>query len=93
MWFDSEEQLQAAVAALKKLGPQARKLLAEVVEHTTVERTKPSATAEKLCGAGLLYIRPLNYWDNSVEYMASLWGEEALQALEEQEQKKEGKEQ
>ena len=82
MWYETPEELQEAVETLRRLGPQAKKILAECIEHQGINRTKASKTAIALESAGFCFIIPLNaVFDDSVRIVPSVWGEEALDAL------------
>lgn len=78
-----DTELLRAAKALKALGGHARKLLEECVETQGTPRAKVSKTAEALESLGLLFIRDLNFWGTEVLLTPSIWGEEALAALEE----------
>jgi len=81
-WFETPEELQAAVETLRGLGTHAQKLLAECVEHQGVNRTKASKSALALEDAGFCFIDELSIFDASVRIRPSLYGEEALEGLE-----------
>ena len=79
VFMSVDEALQAAVD-LKAMGPVAVRMLTELVEHQDVERKKPSPTAEALYDAGFAHVSECGYERFSIR--PSLWGEEALAALE-----------
>ena len=69
---------------LRGLGPAARRLLAQCVEHTGVARQKASKSAEALEDAGFVHLRFSDVYplDKSVSILPSLAGEEAMEMLE-----------
>lgn len=74
----------ASANLLQTLGPHARKLLAECVEATGVKRKQLSAAAKSLESAGFLFVRDLSsIWDAEYEQSPTLAGEEALEYLDE----------
>lgn len=86
MFFQSEHEADEAVRYLAALGARARKLLEECVTETVIIRTKLSAAAHALEGAGFIHIRDVgNVFTSEYEIKASLWGEDALAMLEQQE--------
>jgi len=89
---NAQEKEQAAIE-LRGLGGHARRLLEECVEHQGITRSKPSKSAEALFDAGFVYIREIGdiIEPNKVEINPALWGEEALEALEEMEEKRKKK--
>jgi hypothetical protein len=83
------EDVQASANMLKALGAPARRLLADSVEHTGVKRKQLSAAAKALEDAGFLFVRDLGtLWDEQFELMPSLAGEEALELLDEMDNRK-----
>ena len=86
--MNAQERIQAALE-LKALGGHARRLLAECVEHQGVTRSKSSKSAESLFDAGFVHIREIgDLWEpNKVQIDPAIWGEEALETLEEMEEK------
>lgn len=82
----SEAEAQVAIQDLASLGIRARKLLEECVKETVITRTKISAAAQALGDAGFIHIRYIgNVFTSEYEIKASLWGEDALAMLEQQE--------
>ncbi len=79
VFMSVDEAMQAAID-LKAMGPVAIRMLTELVEHQDVERKKPSPTAEALYDAGFAHVTERSYERFSIR--PSLWGEEALAALE-----------
>ncbi len=81
---EDDQAAQASAEVLRRLGPTARRLLSECVEHTGVERTRASPTAEALADAGFVFIHDAGVppFDMRVSITPSLLGEEALLALE-----------
>lgn len=82
-----EDEKRAWAIELKALGGHARRLLAECVEHQGVTRSKPSKSAEALFDAGFVHIREIGdmFEPNKVQIDPAIWGEAALEALEETE--------
>lgn len=78
--FMSVDEALKAAQDLKSMGPTAVRMMAELVEHQDVERKKPSPTAEALYDAGFAHVSECGYERFSIR--PSLWGEEALEALE-----------
>ena len=82
-WYETVEQRQDAVDALKALSPAARRLLSEIVENTGVKRTSVSNAAQSLEDAGFVRIRELDgVFTQDVELLPTLWGEEALEVYD-----------
>ncbi len=83
-WLDSYEAVDEAVRDLRAMTPQARKLLAECIEHQGVKRTRLSAAGAALEEAGFVHVRELGwaFGMEEVEIRPALWGEEAMAALE-----------
>lgn len=84
------EDIPAAELAetLLTLGRHARKLLEECVEKQEVTRRKASKAAESLYEAGFLFIRDVpDFFEPTVILRPSLLGEEALDLLEQVEEK------
>lgn len=87
---DTLEQAQESASALAALGQHARKLLAECVEATGVKRKQLRVAAKALESAGFLFVRDTgNIWESEFQLMPTLEGEEALQVLDEVNEKKE----
>lgn len=85
---DSLEHVHESAKALAGLGSSARKLLAESVESSGVKRKQLSAAAKALETAGFLFVRDTgNIWESQFELMPTLAGEEALQVLQEENEK------
>lgn len=84
MWFESVGEAQSAVTDLRALGGAALRLLRECVQEQGVTRSKASAAAIALEDAGFVFIRDLCVFDDSVRITPSLWGEEALELLDEE---------
>jgi hypothetical protein len=81
---NSMEEAKESANVLAELGTSARKLLAEVVEKSSVNRTKLSKAAKDLENAGFLFIRDhSNIWESEFEFSSTLSGEEALEVLDE----------
>jgi DNA-binding MarR family transcriptional regulator len=59
------------------------KLLAEVVQHTGVRRTKLSLVASKLEDMGFVRVLELSDWSKEVRINPTLYGEEAIELLDE----------
>lgn len=91
MYLIAHETMEEALASssvLKGLGSAARRLLAESVEHSGVTRKQVSAAAASLESSGFLFIRDKGFVGSpEFELMPSLAGEEALEALEDMEEK------
>ena len=81
MWYDSFEQVDAAVRDLLAMSSPSRKLLATCIEEQRVKRTKLSAAGELLYDAGFVHVRE-DGWLGEVEISPALWGEEAMEAME-----------
>lgn len=80
---ESEEAANHSAALLRSLGTPARKLLAECVEHQGVERTKLSKAANDLEDSGFVFVREIGgFYATGYSIKPSLFGEEALEALE-----------
>lgn len=79
----NEEHARESAYALLDLGGRARKLLEECVEHQIVIKPKISKTADQLEVAGFLFIlKTGTSLTPEFTYQPSLFGEEALEALE-----------
>lgn len=81
---ESMDDAVESAKALQSMGWRARKVLAEVVETSGIVRTTVSRAAKNLEDVGFLLIRDIgNGWDNKFELVPTLFGEEALQVLDE----------
>lgn len=80
-WFETALERQLAARELHALGKPCIRLLAEVVAQQEVERSKSNIAAEKLFEAGFIFIHK-DSWSTEVKLSPSLWGEEALDILE-----------
>lgn len=82
---DSIDQAKDSALALKSLGSNARKLLAEAVESGGVKRKQLSKAANALEAAGFLFVRDTSsIWESQFELMPTLAGEEALEILDDE---------
>lgn len=82
---ESIEQVKESAAILASLGASARKILAEAVEATGIKRKQLSTAAKNLEAAGFLFVRDTgDICEAQFELMPTLLGEEALEALEEE---------
>lgn len=80
---ESIADVEVAAQNLRRLGPQARKLLEDCVEHQELHRAKVSQAATKLTDAGFLFINDEgDLWKTDFKLRPSLAGEEALEMLE-----------
>lgn len=83
LFYASREAADEGARQLKAMGPAARQLLAECVEHQALSRTKVSRSAEALFDAGFLFIRETgSVLAASYQLSPSILGEETLLALE-----------
>jgi DNA-binding MarR family transcriptional regulator len=83
------EDANASGVTLKAMGRAARTLLEECIEHQGVQRKTLSKAAESLNKEGFIFIRGEKHFsDDAYTLSPSLAGEEALEALEEMEDKK-----
>jgi hypothetical protein len=82
IWFDTDEELDQAVADVAALSPAARRLLSEVIEHQGKRVTAVSKAALALEGLGFIFVRNQSFYDRSGDLDPSLWGEEALDVYE-----------
>lgn len=84
-FFETDEALVEAAAQLRCLGSYARKLLAECVATQGITRTAASKAAVALESAGFVFLRDAgNLFEPKIVITPSLSGEEALEALEEE---------
>lgn len=82
-FFESVDKAIEAAHALDQLGGQAKKLLAECIEHQAITRKSASAAARALEDEGFVFITESDdLFEKSVELKPSLWGEEAMEVLE-----------
>jgi len=82
----TEDELAEAVAELRSLGGRVRKLLAECVANQGIVRAKLSQAALSLSEAGFVFIRDKsNVFESRFEIVPSLAGEEALEAIDTEE--------
>lgn len=79
-WYESQEELDKAIADLRTTGKRGLSLLWEIREHTTLKRKNVSTLISTLEDMGFLFVRE-GYDD--VTLSVSLYGEEALDAIEE----------
>lgn len=78
------DEAKESATVLMELGMSARRLLAEVVENSTMKKTKLSKAAKDLENAGFLSIRDRSsIWESEFELRSTLSGEEALEVLDE----------
>ena len=85
---ESAEDANASANQLKALGRAARTLLEQCIEHQGVQRKSLSKAAESLNNEGFIFIRGEKHFsDDAYTLSPSLAGEEALEALEELEEK------
>lgn len=83
-FFDSDAALQQAAQDLRALSTAARRLLAQSVEAQELTRKAVSEAARALEDAGFVYVREIGHvMDRDYRITPSLWGEEALEALQE----------
>lgn len=76
---ESIEAVRASALELKEMGPAARRLLSECVEHQGCSRTAISKSAQALEDAGFVFIREIGFLSlEKVQIRPSLAGEEAL---------------
>ena len=81
--YETEADAHAAAMRLRAMGPHARRLLEECVETQELKRKKVSAAAQMLSDSGFIFIRDSgDMWQAEVMLSPSLAGEEALEALE-----------
>ena len=80
-WYESFEEVDAAVATLRAMSPHARKLLSLCIESQGVRRTRMSPAGEALYDAGFVHVREDGYM-GEVTITPALWGEEAMEAFE-----------
>jgi hypothetical protein len=85
-WFASKEQREDAIAALRAMPKQTRRLLEQAVEHQELTRHELSESARQLESKGLIFCREGEVWEPWI-ITPSLWGEEALHRLEIRERK------
>ena len=84
-FFETAEEAQVAASELRGMGPAARKLLAECIEHQELSRTAISKAADSLHQAGFIFIRGGDQlFDRTFTLTPSLAGEDALLRLEEE---------
>jgi hypothetical protein len=81
-WFETALERWQAANDLHKLGGHCISLLAEAVEHQCIKRSKASPVAEKLYNQGFIFIDVQSYWTTELTIKPSLWGEEALEILD-----------
>lgn len=82
------EQAQESAKVLAALGIHARKLLSDCVEATGVKRKQLSNAAKALESAGFLFVRDTgSIWESEFQLVPTLEGEEALQVLDEANEK------
>jgi hypothetical protein len=82
-FFESEEALGIAVAALRAMAPPTRRLLAQCIEHQEVVRAQASGAARALESAGFVFISDVDgYFSSAVRIKPTLAGEEAMIGLE-----------
>lgn len=81
-WFETDIERWQAANDLHSLGGHCIRLLAEAVEHQCIKRTKASTVAEKLYNQGFIFIDSRDCWSTEVTIKPSLWGEEALEILD-----------
>lgn len=84
---ETVESARESALLLRQLGSPARRIVAECVEHQEIRRSRLSVAAEALSEAG--FVRVVDDSDISGAYtlLPTLFGEEALDALETMEQK------
>lgn len=83
-FFDSDAALQQAAQDLRAQSTAARRLLAQSVEAQELTRKAVSEAARALEDAGFVYVREIGHvMDRDYRITPSLWGEEALEALQE----------
>lgn len=83
-FFESDAALQQAAQDLRALSTPARRLLAQCVEAQELTRKAVSEAARALEDAGFVYVREIGHvMDREYRITPSLWGEEALEALQE----------
>jgi hypothetical protein len=56
--------------------------LAEAVKHQGINRASVSPAAEKLYSQGFIFVDTSDLWSTEVTIKPSLWGEEALEILD-----------
>jgi hypothetical protein len=83
-WFSTDEEREQAVTDLKTCGRSAIRLLAQSIEHQELRRVSLSKAAEDLNSCGFLFIKEVGIFTPEYELAPSLWGEEALELLEQQ---------
>jgi len=80
-WFNSATELADAVRALRAMGWPARKLLAECVAEQEIDRKTLSQSAQRLEAEGFIFVREV--FGSEYRLLPTLWGEEALEGLNE----------
>jgi hypothetical protein len=88
IWYETEAELDRAVADVAALSPQTRRLLAKAVETQGYTVGKISKSIDLLSEIGFLYIRNTSNYDGSATVTPTLWGEEALDVYEERKNNK-----
>jgi hypothetical protein len=88
VWFDSEEDRADAVNKLRQMNASARKMLAQAVESSGITRKKASDSALMLESAGFVIIREIGFMGEDVKITPTLWGEEVLEVVDDEDKHK-----
>lgn len=85
-FFETDDALSDAADQLRRLGIRAREILAECVAEQGVTRTAVSRSVQALNEAGFVFVRDKSdVFASRFEIAPSLAGEEALEALDSEE--------
>lgn len=87
VFYETDEEVQAAAQTLRGLGGHARRFLAECVEKQGVKRRALSAAGKALENAGFVFVRNVgDVFEELIEITPTLAGEEALEVLDEEDE-------